>query len=324
MFTSLLSTKSQIDQGIFENFADLENMCKHCTPITPIQCISLCRLYRLKNELRNLRNILNNPCYMTEFLNILKNPLRLHIFQIIVNSRCTLVKIQQDLKNINIKQSQKTIDEEHIQPLITLGLITEITGKYTATLFGTCIHDNLYSFGIFIQKLPQRSECHEETLIQLLLLEPKTREEIKQIFSPAVASRTINRLTTTGLINIPPNRNYNFFYKSKRDPALEKLNDSEMKVYQAIPYEGIAVDKLAKLVDLSQRRIYTHIRRLKGKKLVFTKKIPLTYSLTGNGQKLAVILQNLTQKVEETWNFTECIVQPPPIMTYLTTPLATT
>jgi predicted transcriptional regulator len=266
---------------------------------------------------------MNNPSYTTDFFNVLKNQTRLHVFQIIINSnRCTLSKVQQELKNINIKQSQYTISEEHIQPLITVGLVTEATGKYNATLFGSDIHELLDNFDSFIQKLPPQSECHEETLIQLFLSGPKTCEEIKQALSAAITSRTIKRLSTTGLINIPTDRNYIFFHKSKRDPTLETLADSEMKVYQSIPPEGIAVDKLAKLVNLSQRRTYTHIRHLKGKKLVFTKKIPVTYNLTDNGQKIAIILQNLSQKVDETWNFTEYIAQPTDI-TYLTNSIIT-
>jgi predicted transcriptional regulator len=266
---------------------------------------------------------MNNPSYTTDFFNVLKNQTRLHIFQIIINSsRCTLGKIQQELKNVNIKQSQYSISEEHIQPLITTGLITESTGKYTATLFGVGIHDLLDNFDSFIQKLPPQSECHEETLMQLLLSGPKTCEEIKQVLPTVITSRTIKRLSTTGLINIPTDRNYVFFHKSKRDPALETLTDAETKVYQSIPPEGIAADKLAKLVDLSQRRIYAHIRHLKGKKLVFAKKIPVTYNLTDNGQKLAIILQNLSQKVDDTWNFTEYIAQPTD-MTYLTNSIVT-
>ncbi|MDR2719486.1 MAG: hypothetical protein LBC03_01605, partial [Nitrososphaerota archaeon] len=310
MVTRVLSANPQGSPEVLGDFKSFEDMCKHCTPITPVQCISLCRLYRLKNELRSLQSILNNPDYLTDFFNALKNPTRLHVFQMIINSRCTPAKIQQELRNINVKQSLNSITDEYIQPLITLGLITELTGKYTATLFGNCIHENLYSFDDFIQKLPQQSECHEETLIQLLLLGPKTCEEIRQVLSPTIASRTINRLATTDLINIPASRNYIFFHKSKRDPALEKLTNSEIKVYTSIPYEGIAADELAKLAGLSQRRIYAHLRHLKGKKLVYTKKIPLTYSLTGNGQKLAIILQNLSQQVEETWAFTKYIAQP--------------
>jgi len=308
--TSLLSSKMQNRQDTFENLKSLDDMCKHCTPVAPIQCISLCRLYKLKNELRNLRNIMNNPNYTTDFFNVLKNPTRLRVFQTIAKGRCTLAKIQQELKKTGTKQSLYTISEEHIQPLITIGLVAESVDKYSATLFGDCINELIDGFDEFIQKLPPQSECHEETLMQLLLSEPKTCEEIKQFLSPTITSRALKRLVTSGLVNPPADRNYIFFHKSKRSPALEMLTDSEMKVYQAIPDEGIDADKLAKLVGLSQRRIYVHIRHLKGKKLVFTRKIPLTYSLTNDGQKLAIILQILSQEVDETWSFTEYVSQP--------------
>jgi hypothetical protein len=191
-----------------------------------------------------------------------------------------------------------------------MGLVTESLGKYTATLFGICINDLLDGFDEFVQKLPSQSECYEETLLQMLLSGPKSRQEIQQVISPIIASRVLKRLATSKLVNLPTDRNYIFFHKSKRDPSLEKLTDSEIKVYQAIPDEGIGVDKLAKLVGLSQRRTYNHIRHLKGKKLVFTRNIPLTYSLTINGQKLAIILQNIVQKIDETWGFTKDMTQP--------------
>jgi len=309
MVVNLLSPKSNC-HGASENLKTLENMCKHCTPITPIQCISLCRFYKLKNELRNLRHIMNNPNYTTDFFNVIKNQTRLRIFRTIVNGKCTLAKVQQELKNVGIQHSQYSISDDYIQPLITAGLVMESLGKYNATLFGICINELLDGFDGFIQKLPPQSECHEETLLQMLLLGPKTRQEIQQVISPIIASRILKRLTTSNLVNLPADRNYVFFHKSKRNPALEKLTDSEMKVYQTIPDEGIAADKLAKLVGLSQRRIYNHIRHLKGKKLVFTRKIPISYSLTNDGQKLALTLQNLLQKIDETWSFTECITQP--------------
>jgi predicted transcriptional regulator len=308
---SLVSTRLSDNSGGFGNVRSLEDMCKHCTPITPVQCISLCRFYKVKNELRNLRNIMNNPCYVADFFNALKNQTRLHIFRIIINRRCTLSKIQQELGKVSIKQSQNAISEDHIQPLITVGLISESLGKYHVTLFGTCVHELLYGFDGFLQKLPPQSKCYEETLIQALFLGPKTYEEINCLLSSTVVSRIIKRLTDTGLVNIPASRSYIFFYKSKRNPDLEKLTSAEMTTYQTIPIDGIDVNKLAKLAGLSQRRTYAHIRRLKGKKLVYAKNIPLTYSLTANGQKLATILHNLTQKIVETWNFTQHITPTP-------------
>jgi len=40
---------------------------------------------------------------------------------------------------------------------------------------------------------------------------------------------------------------------------------------------------------------------LKGKKLIFTRKTPKLYHLTGKGEKLASLLKNLQGLVEEVW-----------------------
>jgi len=309
MVAVLLPPKTQ-SKATFENLKNLEEMCRHCTPITPVQCISLCRFYKLKNELRNLRTLMSNPDYTTDFFNVLKNKNRLQVFQAIINGKCTLDKLQCELKKAGSQQSQYTINQEYIHPLMKMGLVNESLSKYNATTFGVRISELLEGFEEFTEKLPPQSECHEETLLQELLSGPKTSEEIKQVISPTITSRILKRLATSGLVNLPGERNYIFFHKSKRDPALEELTDSAMKVYKAIPDEGIAADKLAKLVGLSQRRTYKHIRHLKGKKLVFVRNIPRTYSLTEDGKKLATILQNLTRKVEETWGFTEYVSQP--------------
>ncbi len=310
MCAILLPPKTQNSQGSFETLKSLETMCKNCTPITPVQCISLCRFYKLKNELRNLRVLMSNPNYTTELFNTIKNKTRLQIFQEITNGRCTLEKIQQDLKKAGSQQSQNTIHDEYVQPLISVGLVKESLGKYGTTTFGVRVSELLESFAEFADKLPPQSESHEEDLLQFLLSGPKTCEEIKQIISPTIASRILKRLSDTGLVNLPEERSYIFFHRSKRDPSLERLTPAAQKVYESIPEEGIAADKLAKLAGLSQRRVYKHIRHLKGKKLVFVRKVPRTYSLTDNGQKLATTLQDLTRKVEETWGFTEHVIEP--------------
>jgi len=252
---------------------------------------------------------MTNPNYLTELFNALKNPTRLRILQTILNGSCSIDKIQHELKKIGCQQSQNTITEEYIHPLIAVGLVNEASGKYYATAFGVRISEQLDCFAEFAGKMHPQSECHEEALLQLLLLEPKTCEEIKQVISPTIASRILARLATAGLVKLPTERNYIFFHRSKRDSTLEELTASAKKVYESIPDEGIAADKLAKLTGLSQRRTYKHIRHLKGKKLVFVRKIPRTYSLTSDGQKIALILQNLSRQVEKTWNFSDRVLQ---------------
>jgi predicted transcriptional regulator len=253
---------------------------------------------------------MSNPNYITELFNVIKNKTRLQIFQEVTNGRCTLEKIQQDLKKAGSQQSQNTINQEYIQPLIAVGLVSEALTKYSATTFGVRVSEQLESFAAYADKLPPQSESHEEELLQFLLTGPKTCEEIKQILSPTIASRILKRLSEAGLVNLPAERSYVFFHRSKRDPSLEQLTPAAQKVYESIPEEGIAADKLAKIAGLSQRRTYKHIRHLKGKKLVFVRNIPRTYNLTEDGQKLATILQTLTKKVEETWGFTEHVTEP--------------
>jgi predicted transcriptional regulator len=103
-------------------------------------------------------------------------------------------------------------------------------------------------------------------------------------------------------------RDYIFFFKSKRDPNKENFTLTERRIYDAIPNEGISAGKLAKETGLSIRRTYKYLRGLKGKKLVFIRKTPKAYGLTCKGEKLASVLQELQQIVEETWSSSEQVM----------------
>ena len=128
--------------------------------------------------------------------------------------------------------------------------------------------------------LPAHSECYEEILLQSLLSGPKTFEDIEALISPKIASRILKRLRSVGLIETPEERDYIFFFKSKRDPNKETFSDTERKVYDSIPTEGISAGKLAKETGLSMRRTYKYLRGLKGKKLIFIRRTPKAYGLT--------------------------------------------
>jgi len=119
---------------------------------------------------------------------------------------------------------------------------------------------------------------------------------------PKVAARILKRLKAADLIETPEERDYVFFFKSKRDPNKETLSSTERRVYYNISEEGISAKKLADKTQLSLRRTYKYLRGLKGKKLVFKRKTPKAYSLTDKGEKLALMLQELQNLVEVTWN----------------------
>ena len=193
--------------------------------------------------------------------------------------------------------------------MMAVGLATETRDEYYATTFGGRLTELLGCFPEFAEKLPAHSECHEEILLQSLLTGPKTFEDIELLISPKIASRILKRLRAAGLVQTPTERDYIFFFKSKRDPDKEYFTTTERRIYDAIAQEGISAGKLAKETNLSMRRTYKYLRGLKGKKLVFIRRTPKTYVLTYKGRKLASVLQELQQIVEDTWNSSERVLQ---------------
>ena len=299
-----------------ENASDMAGMlktldaeCRNCAPISVLECINRCQVYKLKNELRKLRETMDNPNYLKELFNVLKNETRLHILQAIVNGRYSVSQLQQELKKTGHSHSQDTINEEYLQPLMAVGLAAEVRDEYYATTFGGRLTELLEAFPEFAEMLPAHSECYEEILLQSLLLGPKTFEDIEALISPKIASRILKRLRSVGLIETPEERDYIFFFKSKRDPGKETFVDTERKVYDTIPNEGISAGKLAKETDLSMRRIYKYLRGLKGKKLIFIRRTPKAYGLTCKGEMLASVLQELQQIVEDTWTSSGQVMQ---------------
>jgi predicted transcriptional regulator len=217
-------------------------------------------------------------------------------------------KLQEELKKAGHSRSRDTISQEYLRPLLEVGLAAEAEEQYYATAFGGRLNDLLGDFSGFVTVLPAHSECYEETLLNALLCEPKTFEEIEALLSSRVASRILKRLRATGLIQAPKEKDYVFFFRSKRDPDKEILSLTERRVYDGISEEGISARKLADKAGISLRRTYKYLRGLKGKKLVFTRKTPKVYGLTEKGEKLASLLHGLQYLVEETWASSEQVV----------------
>jgi len=302
------SRSAERNRDLAEMFRTLDAECRNCAPLTPLECITRCNAWKLKNELRKLRETMDNPNFIKDLFNVLKNETRLHILSAIVNGRYSVSQLQQELKKAGRSHSQDTINEEYLRPLIEVGLATETRDQYYATMFGGRLTELLESFPEFVNVLPAHSECYEETLLSALLSGPKTFEDIEAFISPKIASRILKRLKTADLMETPEERDYVFFFKSKRDPNKETFSSTERKVYDNISEEGISAKKLAEKTGISLRRTYKYLRGLKGKKLVFTRKTPKAYSLTDKGEKLASLLQELQNLVEETWNSSVQIV----------------
>jgi DNA-binding PadR family transcriptional regulator len=103
------------------------------------------------------------------------------------------------------------------------------------------------------------------------------------------------------LIKASTERDYIFFFKTIRSPDKETLSTAERRIYDAISDVGTSAGKLADQTGFSKRAIYRCLRHLRGKKLVFVRRMPKAYHLTCKGNKLASILNALQQTVEDTW-----------------------
>ena len=233
---------------------------------------------------------MDNPNFIKDLFNVLKNETRLHILNAIAKGRYSASQLQQELKKAGYTHSQETINEEYLRPLMEVGLATQARNKYYTTMFGSRLTELLEIFPEFVNVLPAHSECYEETLLSALLSGPKNFQEVEALTPSKIASRVLKRLKTAGLIETSKLRDYVFFFQSKRDPKKETFSLTERKVYDSIPDEGISAKKLAEKTGLSVRRIYKYLRGLKGK-------------------KLAYLLQELQNLVEETWSSSEQVVR---------------
>jgi len=314
MGTIQISRKGENNQDLAGMLKSLEAECRSCAPTSPLECITRCQVYKLKNELRNLRETMDNPNYTKELFNVLKNESRFHLLIAMAKGRCSISQLRKVLKKTGFSYSQQNLSEDYLLPLIRAGLITEVRDEYCTTMFGGRLTELLENCPEFVQLLPAKSECYEETLLQSLLSGPKTFENIEARIPPKSISRTLKRLRSVGLLETPIERDYIFFFKTKRDPDKENLKASERKIYQYLTDEGVPAGKLSKDAGLSMRRTYKCLRALKGKKLIFVRRSPKLYALTCRGEKLALVLQELQIVVEDTWNSSKQVVQDSPII----------
>jgi predicted transcriptional regulator len=216
-------------------------------------------------------------------------------------------KLQQELRKAGHSYSQEIIVKGYLRPLIEVGLAVEAQGQYYATTFGARLTELIEGSANTVNFLPANSEGYEETVLKTLLSGPKTFEDIKGLVSQRNVSRILRRLKKVDLLKTPKERDYIFFFRSKRDPAKETFSSTESKVYSDVPDEGISAQKLAEKTGLTLRATYKYLRRLKGKKIVFARKVPKAYCLTAKGEKLASLLEELYILVEETLSSSEQI-----------------
>ena len=270
---------------------EIQKTCENCKPLTPITCISGCNAWKLKNEFRKLYEKTKSPDFMVNLLNTLKNKRRLQLLETISKENHLIAQLQQELRKQGFNHSQQTIVEEYVDPLVTVGLADEYQNRYHATLFGRRISDLTKDFHDLEDVLSPHSECYEEITLDVLMKGSRTYDGLKGIIPDKSVARVLSRLQKAALAEPSTEKDYVFFFATKRDPRGSNLSPTEERIYEKIPKEGISARKLAKEAGISLRRTYKYLRKLKGRKLVFTRKRPTSYSITAKGTKTAKMLE---------------------------------
>jgi len=285
--------------SLAEMLEAMKETCEYCRPLTPLTCATECNVWRVKKDLRKLRERAKDQNFWVDLLNTLKNERRLQILQKLSNRRQSTVSLQRELKKSGYHHSQRTIAEEYVNPLLNVGVIDEEHDKYRATLFGCKLNELIKDSRNIGELLPPHSECYEEKTIEILHGSPKTYEALRSLIPTESLSRILKRLKETNLITKGNENNYVFYFKTKRDPRKEKLSPTERCVHKEIPEEGIAAQELAARTNISLRRTYKYLRKLKGKKLAFKRKSPKTYVLTKKGTQIAKFLEKIHALITE-------------------------
>jgi len=287
----------------------IEKTCQNCKPITPITCISGCKTWEFKNQLRKLHEKTKKPDFMTNLLNTLKNKRRVQLLEIISNGGHSMKQLQQELRKLGFNHSQQTVVGEYINPLIAVGLADEYQSLYHATLFGHKVSDLMRDFHYLEDVLSPHSECYEEIALDVLMKGARTYEKLREIIPEKNVARVLSRLQKAALAETSVEKDYVFFFTTKRNPNGSDFSPTEKRVYERIPKEGISARKLTREAGISLRRTYKYLRRLKGKKLVFVRKRPPSYSITSKGAEIGTMLQALHNLATEALATTAHLVE---------------
>lgn len=285
--------------SLADTLRQVQEKCTNCRPISMLECVTNCKTWKLKNEFRKLHGKMQDPAYLMQLLNILKNKRRLQILEKLSKGKHSAESLQQELKKLGYSHSLGTMMEEYVSPLLEAGLTDESQNRYYATLFGSKISEMMREYRDTVCLLPAHSEGYEEKTLGTLLEGSKTFEDLKRSIASKSTARALSRLQMSGLVEIPKEKDSVFFFRSLRDPGKERLSPTEKRVHDNITQEGISAKKLAEKSVISLRRTYKYLRRLKGKKLAFARKKTRRYSLSVGGQQTASTLQRIYDLVAD-------------------------
>ena len=272
-----------------------DNICRYCEPVSPMICIERCEIWRAKNEFLEMNGMLCADDHVHNLLNAVKNDRRQKVIEALSERPRGIKGLQEYLKSNGYYHSQHTIASEYVEPLAEAGLVKRDGDKYRLTLYGQKFRDVLNRFNVG-NPLPPHSRCYEEVVLKKLKDGPKSYADLVKLLSQKSLSRSLKRLTENGLVTKSKSPEYVFYFRTKKVPK-KAFSPTEKKVYEAVPDVGISARELSREAGINLRRTYKYLRRLRKRRLVFTRKKPRTYELTPSGMELADFLEETANLV---------------------------
>jgi predicted transcriptional regulator len=278
-----------------EILKQVDSTCRYCEPISPMICIERCEIWRAKNEFLEMNGMLCADDHVHNLLNAVKNDRRQKVIKALSERSRSIKGLQEYLKSEGYYHSQHTIASAYVEPLVKAGLVKKDGDKHRLTLYGQKFLDVLKKFSVE-NPLPSHSHCYEEILLKKLKDGPKSYVDFAESVTQKSLSRSLKRLIENGLAKKSKTLDYVFYFRTKKVPK-KKFSPTEKKVYETIPEFGIPARELSKEVGINLRRTYKYLRRLRKRRLVFTRKTPRTYELTPSGMEIANFLEETAKLV---------------------------
>jgi DNA-binding HxlR family transcriptional regulator len=292
-----ISKMAENTEDLVDILSKADGFCQYCKPASPMQCVERCEIWRTKNEFLEMNGIFDRDKHIHNLLNAIKNSRRQTILNALSERPHGTKGLQEYLKSKGFQHSQRTILIEYVNPLIETGLAKRDGAKYRLTLYGVKFHQILSNFNIE-NLLPPHSRCYEEIVIKKLRNGAKSYAELSEFMIQKSLSRILKRLHETGLITRSATSEYMFYFRTKKVPK-KPFSPTEKRIYKSIPEDGISAGQLSNSVGINIRRTYKYLRKLRKRRLAFTRKKPRTYSLTTYGTEVADFLEETTKLVSD-------------------------
>jgi DNA-binding transcriptional ArsR family regulator/predicted transcriptional regulator len=290
---SLWLSKKMIDDGCsLEQTLDMmEERCKDCDTISPMLCVEQCGNWSVKKELKETNTLRSENNHRIKLLNAIKNPRRIAMLNVLCEHPLPIESLQKKLRTCGFSHSQDTISA-YLKPLTEAGLVKQTGTRIGLTLYGRKVNKAVVRHG-FSGQLPIHSKGQEETILKSLLEGKKTRAHLLRIISGRSLSRIMKRLLERKLISQNSFTDRVFYFRTKRALQLERLSPTQRRICDVVPEAGISARALSRKVGINMRRTYKYLRNLRGKKLVFRRRMPIHYELTLEGRMTAEFLDEI-------------------------------